>query len=321
MSRRILITGAAGYLGRLLAERLSQQHTVVGVDVRALPDATFAFRRMDIRDPSLAALMREQRIEQVVHLAAVLEDSGDRKRDFDIDVNGTRNVLEACLSARVRHLVVSSSGAAYGYHADNPEWLSEDDPLRGNVEFAYSDHKRQVEDMLASYRQRFPALRQLVLRPGTVLGAQTNNLITRLFDGRFLLGVSGASSPFVFIWDEDVVSIMAQGVEHEKTGCYNLAGDGAVALKTLGRMLRKPVLPVPAWLIQTGLWLGNRLRLTEYTPSQVDFLRYRPVLDNQRLKTEFGYTPTKSSLEVFQYYLAHRDDAPASDVADKSLSS
>ena len=177
MSRRILITGAAGYIGSQLARQLQQHHYVVGVDIRKDESADFPFYQMDIRDPKIGALMKEHGIHQVVHLAAVLEDSGDRARDFDIDVNGTRNVLDACVASGATQLVVTSSGAAYGYYADNPAWLDEQDPLRGNPEFPYSDHKRQVEELLADYREKYPALKQLVLRPGTVLGADTRNLI------------------------------------------------------------------------------------------------------------------------------------------------
>ncbi len=67
----------------------------------------------------------------------------------------------------MRQIIVTSSGAAYGYHADNPEWLTEDDPVRGNEAFAYSHHKRLVEEMLAVCRTQHPELRQVVLRVGT----------------------------------------------------------------------------------------------------------------------------------------------------------
>ncbi|MCK0154692.1 SDR family oxidoreductase [Alcanivorax sp. S6407] len=308
MQRRILITGAGGYIGSLLARRLAEQHYVVGVDIREDKSATFPFHVLDVRDPSLAGLIREHRIEQVVHLAAVLEDSGDRQRDYDIDVNGTRNVLVACVANGVHQLVVTSSGAAYGYHADNPEWLDEQDPLRGNQEFAYSDHKRQVEELLAAYRQSHPELKQLVLRPGTVLGKGTRNLITKLFEGKRLLAVAGSPSPFVFIWDQDVLEIIEKGVNEEASGCFNLAGDGALSIHELGRILGKPVVAIPAGVLRAGLWLGNKLGLTGYTPAQINFLRYRPVLSNQRLKSEFGYQPKKSSEEVFRFYL---DGTPA----------
>lgn len=304
MQRRILITGAAGYIGSQLARRLSQDHHVVGVDIRVHDNADFPFYVMDIRDPDLGRLMSEHGIRQVVHLAAVLEDSGDRARDFDIDVNGTRNVLDACVAAGVEQLVVTSSGAAYGYHPDNPAWLAEDDALRGNPEFPYSDHKRQVEMLLAEYCQQYPALKQLVLRPGTVLGANTCNLITRLFDKPLLLAVAGSPSPFVFIWDQDVVAIIQKGVLEGRAGRYNLAGDGALSIHELARLLNKPVISVPAGLIRGALWIGNRLGLTCYTPAQVNFLRYRPVLANRRLKEDFGYTPRKTSEQVFRFYMA-----------------
>ena len=81
----------------------------------------------------------------------------------------------------VERVVVSSSGAAYGYHADNPAWLTEDDPVRGTDTFPYSLHKRLVEEMLAGYRESAPQLEQVVLRIGTILGETVDNQITDLF--------------------------------------------------------------------------------------------------------------------------------------------
>ena len=46
----------------------------------------------------------------------------------------------------------------------------------------------------------------------------------------------------------------------------------------------------------------KRLGLTQYGPEQIDFLRYRPVLDNTRLKRDFGYLPKLSSAEVFEHW-------------------
>lgn len=59
---------------------------------------------------------------------------------------------------------------AYGYHSDNPPWITEDQPLCGNPVFAYADHKRQAEAMLTGFRSRHPGLAQTVLRIGTILG-------------------------------------------------------------------------------------------------------------------------------------------------------
>ncbi|RUO62224.1 SDR family oxidoreductase [Pseudidiomarina insulisalsae] len=306
----ILITGSEGYLGQALVRKLTVEHDVIGIDIRraATQQQGYKFYEMDIRDPALAALLQQHRVSHVVHLASVLQASSDRERDFDIDVNGTRNVLQACLHAGVQHLTVTSSGAAYGYHADNPEWLRETDTLRGNKAFAYSYHKRKVEELLAEYRAYHPQLQQLVLRPGTILGAHTDNQITDLFKRKRLLAIKGAPSPFVFIWDQDVIDIIYRGVTHSKIGMFNLAGDGAMPIADIAQRLNKPLLVLSAWLLRWALRVGHRLGLTQYSAEQLDFLRYRPVLDNTALKLEFGYLPAKTSREVFEFYLQHHPE-------------
>lgn len=303
--RRILITGAAGYVGSLLGRRLAQDCAVVGTDIRGRDDLGLTVHVQDIRDPSLEALLTAERITHVVHLASVLDTTGDRAQDFDIDVNGTRNVLDCCVRSGVRHVTVASSGAAYGYHRDNPAWISETDELRGNPEFPYSDHKRQIEEMLAEYRLEHPELQQLIFRPGTILGSGTRNLITRLFTGKRVLAIRGSDSPFVFIWDEDVVDAMEFGIREDRTGIYNMAGDGALTVHEIAEVLGKPVRALPAGLVRAALRAARLLRIGRYGPEQVDFLRYRPVLSNERLKEEFGFRPRKTSWETFRFYVEH----------------
>jgi len=307
-NKRILITGAAGYIGHQVGNVLAQANQVVGCDIRPNPKAKFEIKILYIGDPALADLMQVEQITHVIHLASVLDASDDRERDFRIDVTGTQNVLDAAIAAGVEHVTVTSSGAAYGYHADNAAWLSEQDPIRGNYEFAYSWHKRLVEEMLAKYRELYPNLQQLILRPGTVLGSGTRNLITNLFLKKRILTLRGADSPFVFIWDQDVVNIIQQGVLENKTGIYNLAGDGALTLKEIAQLLHKPSLVLPVSLVTVALWVAKRLRLGRYGPEQVNFLRYRPVLSNQALKTKFGYIPQKTSAQVFQFFASHLND-------------
>ena len=305
-SQRILITGANGYVGRLLLQQLSEQSAdVCGIDIRC-DDAVADVTQMDIRDDKLVELLQERNITHVVHLASIVQPGKDEAREYDIDVNGTQNVLDSCLAAGVRHLTVTSSGAAYGYHADNPEWLTELHPLRGNDEFSYSRHKRLVEEMLQQYRQSHPQLQQLVLRPGSVLGDTPPNMITRLFTGKFHLGLRGFKSPFVFIWDRDLVNVLAQGVTNSTTGQFNVAGDGCLSIQEISNVTGMPVLNLPVWLIKAALYVARPLGLTPFGPQQVRFMQYRPVLANDRLKSEFGYTPQRTSREVLEYFVSLR---------------
>ncbi len=309
---RVLVTGSSGYLGRQLVAELAARggFEAIALDVRApahpLPGVIVEVA--DIRSAEVDAIVARHRPEVVVHLASIVTPGKHSSRDFEysVDVDGTRNLLQACVRHGVRRIIVSSSGAAYGYHADNPEWLSETDPVRGNRSFAYAWHKRLVEEMLAEYRQQQPQLQQVVLRIGTILGATVNNQITALFEKPRLIAVRGSSSPFVFIHDHDVVGAIVHGIHSPVTGIFNLAGDGKLTIEEIAQRMGKHCLVLPAGLLRAALWLLKRLGLTQYGPEQLDFLRYRPVLDNRRLKAEFGYVPKRTSAEVFELWRTSR---------------
>jgi len=298
---RILITGAAGMVGRALVDDLPAGDVLATDLARGdLPAAT-PFRRMDVTGTDPDTVIKDAKPDVVVHLASIVTPPPGMTREqaFAVDVTGTRNVLKACIDHGVRRLVVTSSGAAYGYHADNPVPLTEDAPCRGNPEFAYSDHKRQVEEMLAEARRDHPELEQVVLRVGTVLGAGVDNQITALFHRKRMLAIRGSDSAFVFIWTRDLARIVTRAATDGPPGIFNVAGDGWLTIDDLARELGKPVLRLPAWVLKAALGVARPLGLTQYGPEQVRFLQYRPVLANDRLKTVFGYTPELSSAEVF----------------------
>ncbi|MBN8475228.1 SDR family oxidoreductase [Sulfuritalea sp.] len=308
----VLVTGSSGYLGSQVVAALAARGDieVIALDLRdpaqRLPGVIY--ESADIRAAEVDAIVGRHRPRVVVHLASIVTPGkkSNREFEFSVDVGGTRNLLEACLAHGVRRIIVSSSGAAYGYHADNPEWLSEADPVRGNQSFAYSWHKRLVEEMLAEYRASQPQLEQIVFRIGTILGATVHNQITDLFEKPRLIAIKGSDSPFVFIHDQDVVGAIVQGVDSTVTGIFNVAGDGKLSIFEIAERLGKRCVVLQPGLLQAALWLLKKLGMTRYGPEQIDFLRYRPVLANRCLKEEFGYVPKLTSAEVFDLWRRSR---------------
>ncbi|MDQ4214515.1 NAD-dependent epimerase/dehydratase family protein [Microbacterium sp. ASV81] len=306
--KRILVTGGAGFLGTRVTSLLAdspQVDLVVSGDLRDSEVPGVVSIRVDVTESEgLADVLRLHRIDTVVHLAAIANPGRDASMEYRVDVQGTANVLAACVEADVHRIVVSSSGAAYGYHPDSPDWIDETDPLRGNDEFPSSRHKRLIEEMLAGARAAHPDLEQVVFRIGTILGPTVRNQVTALWDAKRILHIAGSDSRFVFVWVDDVAAaILRAALGEGPAGIYNLAGDGALSVPEIALRLGKPLLTVPAPALAVALAVGSLLRLTEHGPERIRLLRYRPVLRNDRLKAEFGYVPARTSMQAFEEYV------------------
>jgi len=317
---RVLVTGGSGFLGSHVTSVLAGRddvELVVSADVRRGERREGVIDTvLDVTDPAvLAPALREHRIDTVVHLAAIVNPGRDVDLEYRVDVTGSANVLAACVETGVRRIVVSSSGAAYGYHADNPEWIDEDHPLRPSDAFPYSRHKGMVEEMLAAHRRRHPELEQVVFRIGTILGPTVRNQITALWDGRFILRIAGSVSPFVFVWIDDVAAAIARAATDGPPGVFNVAGDGRMTVPDIAERLGKRQLVIPSWMLAAALAAGRLLRLTEHGPEKVRFLQHRPVLSNRRLNEEFGFTPARTSREAFEAYVATHPEVARPDRA------
>ncbi len=312
MKKRILVTGAEGYIGKKLIKKFIDNsgniETVIGIDIKNSDDyakENFHFVQCDILSDVPGRLIEKYKINTIVHLASIVKAPKGMTTEqmYKIDVEGTRKLYESAIKNKVNQFIITTSGASYGYYKDNPQWIEETDAIRGNDEFAYSRHKKLIEEMLRDYRNQHEYPKQLILRPGTILGKGVSNQITDIFERSVVTGIKNAKTPFVFIWDEDVINIIYKGIFEEKSGIYNLAGDGYLTLSEIAKMLKKPFLGIPAGLMKALLGVMKKLNLSQYGPEQIRFLMYRPVLANKKLKSEFKYTPKLNTRQVFEYYL------------------
>jgi len=314
----VLVTGTSGYVGQQIIAKLvsdkfenrAQIGNVVALDVvepkNKIPGVTYYVE--DIRSEKMSQIFKENEITAVIHMAAVINPTPRIPVDmmYSINVDGTRNLINACIENNVNTFSFASSGAAYGYHADNAKWLKETDKIRGEERFPYSLQKRVNEEDLQKLAKTNPEIKQFTFRIGTVLGTMVNNPITDLFNKKVIMGVKGSETPFVFIWDHDLMEIFIQSLFSVKPGIYNVAGDGSMSLSLIAKRIGKINIKLPEVIIRNALKALNNLGVIGYGADQVLFLKHRPVLLNTKLKEEFGYIPKKTTNEVFEYYLENR---------------
>src|SRR4051812_26568238 len=114
----------------------------------------------------------------VVHLAFAILSASDATRAMNIE--GSRNVFEAAVESGAERLCYASSVAAYGFHDDNPDWLTEDVAPRGTPEHPYSQQKSEVEGVLGKVLLRRQRTAAYVFRPCIVAGPSAQTFLEEI---------------------------------------------------------------------------------------------------------------------------------------------
>lgn len=306
--RSIAVTGAAGYIGRRLVERLLADDTVervIAADVRPAPLAhsKLTYLRQDISAP-LEVAFRDAGVEAVVHLAFVLRQTRKRAESRRVNVEGMANVLRACGAVGAMRLVLMSSSTIYGPHSDNAALITEDQPLRPPARFDYAVDKADCEALCREYGSKHPESVLTILRGCVVMGPNAKNFITAALDKPVLIGVRGADPPMQFLHEDDLVHVLWECLRGTYPGVFNIAGPGEVRWSEIVRLAGKPMISFPeplAYGLTNATWC---LHLQNDSPGVgLDFIRWPWTVSTAKLEREFGYAFRYTSQEALGSYL------------------
>lgn len=290
----IAITGAAGLIGmRLIAtlDRHPEVTRIVGLDRRApqgVRSSRFVFRQVDVRDPQLERSF--DGVDVLVHLAFQLDPIHDEQTMRAVNVDGTRNVVEAAERAGVGHLVYLSSVVAYGAATDNDLPLTEESPIRGTPDFNYAEHKRDVELWLERWLQHPHDLDVAILRPALVLGPGIENFLTRILEAPRFTQVRGHAPPLQFVHLDDVVSAIVHAIDQRLTGAYNVCAEGWLSFDEVAELVGRRPIAIPeelAFTMTERLW---KLGIGEQPPGVVRHLMHPWVMSPSKLMAT-GWRP------------------------------
>lgn len=310
INQKILITGAAGFIGSSLADDLlAKGFSIMGIDnfdsfytrdiketniSNALKHNLYSFQEGDIRDMEfLNSCFSGFRPDIVIHLAAkagVRPSIKDPASYYDVNVNGTLNMLEAMRKNKIGRMLFASSSSVYGNNKKIP--FAESD----NVDFPvspYAASKKACELLCHTYHHLFD-MDIFCLRFFTVYGPRQRpdlaiNKFTRALlndEPITLFGDGSTSRDYTHI--SDILQGIGQAMENLKGfGIFNLGESNAISLKELVALLENST--------------GKKADI-KYLPMQ-DGDVLRTFADISRAKSVLGYNPVVNIADGISNYV------------------
>lgn len=294
------VTGASGYVGSALIEHLEREPKVariLGFDVKpGRVRGKLIQDVVDIRDPAIGH--RLEGVDVLVHLAFIMDPIRDEEEMRSVNVGGTQNLLEAAAGAGVRKIIYTSSSVVYGAHPDNQIPLTEESPLRSNLDFSYPAHKLEVEYMIREFRETNPEICFTLLRPAIVFGPQADSAWSHFLELPFVFSIEGYNPPLQFVHEDDVARALSFAVDKDLEGDYNLAPDEWTPIRDLLQLTGRRSLELTearAFSLMDRMWERG---LSEAPSGMLHYVMYPWVMSPAKLQAA-GFSCTRSGVEAF----------------------
>jgi UDP-glucose 4-epimerase len=299
---RVLITGISGAVGRLVTRRLLGHQEVIGVDRAGWPGhpADVEMHLLDLRKRKFEDIFRTVRPDTIVHSAFVRHFKGDPGSRHEVNVLGTRRLLEFAAEYGVKRVIVMSSAYVYGALPDNPVFLDEECPL--NVSRTYPEIRdlAEVDHLVMTFLWRHPEIATSLLRPVGILGPGSRTAISRLLRQRVVPMIMGFDPMMQVMHEEDAADAIVLAMEKGTHGVFNVTGPGQVPLSVAIRETGGTAVPVLETVARVLFAQLFRLGLYHTPPAAIDFLKYTCMLDGRRFRAVTGFEPRHSLREAFR---------------------
>ena len=317
MKGKILITGAAGFIGSHLVDLLLQEKVPVNElrlfvyndeSLENLPDLPFDIVRGDIRDKQTVNRAMDG-VKTVYHLAARIDFDGKTYEEYeDVNVEGTQNLLDACRGKKIQKFVFFSSIGVFGMPADTGDILGWDETHPKTYTNFYGRSKWEGEQRVMEAHKRW-GVPYAIVRPASVYGPREKGPTLALYKAikhHAFAMIGGGKNVMHYVYVKDLVRGVRQAQLSKKTlGNYILAGAEPTQFRDVVRYVAESInehvppwhIPVPAALV-LGYGLGAVGRATGIKPplfpSRVRTMTTSYYYSIEKAKREIHYHPETS---------------------------
>ncbi len=316
---KIFITGASGFIGTHVVKRLAGSGHELCCLVRKssnlskLEELDNSFVTGDITDPT-SLLKGMKGCDCVLNIAAAYSLWEPNKQIYtDVNIEGTRNVMECALETGISKVVHVSSAAIFGNSSDDP--ITEESPV-GSEQFSEYARTKYQGDLIAWKLYKKKGLPLIVIYPGAVLGQDdskaTGEYIQNLVRRRMpALAFNDSIFPWVHV--RDVAEVIVRAAEKENNvGEKYLVSKYPLTFGEISKMVSEisgvplPRISLPDSLVILNAvfltWLANLIKkppLWGMSTDQIKTMRGGFRIDGSKAEIELGitYTPIRLALE------------------------
>ena len=307
-TNNILVTGSGSFTGGKLLQALDRDPSITGTIIAAdlerprFPLNRTRFYKLNLMGKSagsdLYTILKKEAIKTVIHAAFPI--SPPKKLDFahELISIGTMYVVNACTAANIKRLVVLSTADVYGAFPDNPNFLTENHPPRGNRLSQFLRDKIDAENQALHAHRTLPHMTVVILRICTILGPTVETYKTRYLRREVVPTILGYDPLVQFVQEEDVIAACRLAMESDQSGIYNIAAPGVLSLSDVITICGKTNLPLPKAVLKTiaqTLWY---LDLSPAPSTHLNFIQYLWLVDGEKATRELGFKPQFSSKEA-----------------------
>lgn len=288
---KVLITGIAGAIGRLVAQKIVEDgHEVVGIDRRPWyhpPEGIRVFQE-DIRKRPAEDVFRTQRPDALIHMATVTHLTHRSQDRYRINLGGTRAVFEHCERYGVKQTIFVGRHTYYGAAPDSPLYHTEDEPPMAVHTFPELSDLVAADLYAGSALWRYPEVDTAVLRICYTLGPLRQGTLASFLRGSRVPMVLGFDPLFQFVHEHDTARAIVLALRGKLRGVYNVAGPPPMPLSVIVRAAGKQVVPLPQTLLA---WSLGRFGLPPLPKGALEHIKYPVVIDDAAFRKATGYAP------------------------------
>jgi len=326
----VAVTGPTGDLGIAVVNALERSRSVkhvVGMARSPFDPADAGWRKTEYREGSVTDAKSVKDLvkgaDVVIHLAFAILGASDATRELNVDAS--RSVFEESAKAGAERIAYASSVAAYGFHENNPDWLTEDIEPRGSPEHPYSAQKAEVEGVLAQVLLRRRKTVAYAFRPCIVAGPTARTMIDEIPYVRLGDSMPGAVRSFLsnmpilkpvipdpgtrfqLVHEDDVASAFLAAVQGKgDPGPYNLAARGTLRISDLADSLGWYSVPVPDIAVDATAEVVERLPLPAAT-AWIHSVRKPVLMKTDRAQKQLKWKPKHTAKATLKQMVeAHR---------------